>query len=134
MPDNEFVHFQDTYGNEFHFYCGSVLLFYSPATTNIDNDLRQIPGFRLSQNYPNPFNPITTIQYEIPEKSNVTVIIYNLQGRTINTLVERQQNAGLFKIRWNGTDHEGKQVSTGVYLAKLQAGEYTSVIKMVYIQ
>jgi len=95
----------------------------------------QLPDdFELKQNFPNPFNPSTTIQYEIPEQSYVTLHIYDIVGRKVNTLVNSTQATGQYSIKWNGTDHDGQQVSTGVYFARLQAGSYSEVIKMVYLQ
>ncbi len=89
---------------------------------------------QLSHNFPNPFNPITTIEYMIHEPSDVSLTIYDARGRHIKTLVSAWQAKGNYQVRWDGTSHTGLQSGNGIYLAHLYAGEYSSVIKMVYIK
>jgi N-formylglutamate amidohydrolase len=102
--------------------------------TDID-EIRIIPEkLYLSQNFPNPFNPSTILEYEIPETSEVELNVYDMQGRLVNSLVENSRTVGRYKAHWNGTDDEGRQVSTGMYFARLQAGGYSSVVKMVYLR
>jgi hypothetical protein len=84
--------------------------------------------------YPNPFNPTTTIRYDTPELSSVTLTIYDVMGRNVRDLVSEIKPIGQFEVKWNGTDASGKQVSTGVYFARLTAGEVSSVVKMVYLK
>lgn len=93
-----------------------------------------ITNFKLRQNYPNPFNPATTISYELPEVSDVTLVVYDINGRTITTLIDSQQPAGMYNIQWNGQDDRVNLVSAGVYFCRLQAGEYNKTIKMVYLR
>ncbi|NQV14783.1 T9SS type A sorting domain-containing protein [bacterium] len=88
----------------------------------------------LLSNFPNPFNPNTTIQYELPERSIVTLSIYDISGRNIQTLVDEPQTAGHYETQWKGTDETGKQVSAGMYFVKLQAGDNMRTIKMVYLR
>ena len=88
----------------------------------------------LSKNYPNPFNPSTKIEYKIPAQSDVSLIVYDVSGREVQTLVTRSQAPGSYQVSWDGINSEGKQVSGGMYFARLQAGEYSSVIKMVYLK
>ncbi len=87
-----------------------------------------------AMSYPNPFNPVTTIMYELPEHSTVSINIYDIQGRNIQTLVYESKPAGHYEAKWNGTDSHGQQVSTGVYFARLQAGDNAQTIKMVYLR
>jgi len=88
----------------------------------------------LSQNYPNPFNPSTTIHYGLPEASKVQMTVYDVTGRQVRTLVNNIQQAGSYTIQWNGTDVSGQSVGTGTYLARIQAGDYSKTIKMVYLR
>jgi len=94
----------------------------------------ELPTDLLIDSYPNPFNPNTTIKYELPERSNVILKIFDINGRNIQTLVQQSQPAGHYEATWNGTDETGKQVAGGMYFARLQAGESSSVVKMVYLR
>jgi hypothetical protein len=88
----------------------------------------------LSQNYPNPFNPETMIKYQIPQPVHVTVNICNLIGQHVRTLVDRVQEAGTYEIEWDGKDGRGRAVPSGVYLCRIQAGEYSQVRKMALLR
>jgi len=90
--------------------------------------------FSLHQNYPNPFNPVTTIQYDIPIDSEVLLLVYDIQGRLVKTLVNTNQSAGYKSIRWNGMNDLGKSVSAGMYFYHLQAIGYSKVRKMVLLK
>jgi len=90
--------------------------------------------FSLRQNYPNPFNPVTTLRYDIPENSHVTVTIYDMLGREVKTLINHTQDAGYRSIIWNATNDYDKPVSAGIYLYQIQAGEYISTKKMVLLK
>lgn len=95
----------------------------------------QIPAeFVLNQNYPNPFNPSTTMQYGLPDDSNVSLVIYDIRGNLVQTLQSDHQSAGWYDVVWNGETADGKTVSTGVYFARLVAGGYSQVIKMLYLK
>ncbi len=91
-------------------------------------------SFTLSQNVPNPFNPSTTISYEIPEESDVSLIIYDVRGNIIEILESGEQNAGFYSVVWDGTTSDGRSISTGIYFARMIAGNYNQVIKMLYIK
>ena len=88
----------------------------------------------LNQNYPNPFNPSTTIQYALPEAGPTTLLIYDIRGNLVKTLVSESQAAGWHAISWNGVNHSGQPVATGLYLAQLQIGSSTQTIKMLMIK
>ena len=103
-------------------------------TTAIDQPVNQPSEFVLLNNFPNPFNPGTTIEYKLPELSQVSLIIYDIAGREVQTLVSTRQSPGAYQVNWNGFDKHGKQVSTGMYLARLQAGDYKDVVKMLYLK
>jgi photosystem II stability/assembly factor-like uncharacterized protein len=75
--------------------------------------------FKLGQNYPNPFNPTTTIEYALPEPGHAILSIYDVTGREVTTLVDENQNPGRYRISWDGRDHTGHSVSSGVYFYRL---------------
>ena len=91
-------------------------------------------AYILHQNYPNPFNPITSLRYDLPEQAQVTLMIYDLMGRVVRTLVNIEQTAGYKSIQWNATNDAGSPVSAGVYLYKIQAGEFVQTKKMVLLK
>ena len=88
-------------------------------------------GYLLSQNYPNPFNPETTIQYHLPGAGTVRLLLYNLSGQLVRTLMDGERPAGSYSVVWDGTDDAGRDVASGVYLCRMTAGEYRSVRKML---
>jgi hypothetical protein len=105
----------------------------SDAVLSINEEL--LPEvYALHQNYPNPFNPITTLRYDLPEQSMVNIIIYDLLGRHVRTLLNQTQEAGYRSVIWNATNDYGKPVSAGVYLYKIQAGEFVQTRKMVLLK
>jgi choice-of-anchor B domain-containing protein len=91
-------------------------------------------SFSLHQNYPNPFNPVTNIRYDLQSNQYVTLIIYDLNGREINRLVNKNQSVGYKSTQWNATDMQGKPVSAGVYLYQIQAGAFIETRKMVLLK
>jgi len=90
--------------------------------------------FELSQNFPNPFNPMTTIRYALPEKANVRLTIYNMLGKEVRTLVNEVEEAGYKSVIWDGLDQYGRSLSTGVYIYRIQAGNFTQTRKMVFMK
>ena len=90
--------------------------------------------YALHQNYPNPFNPTTTLRYDIPENSHVTITIYDMLGRQVKTIINQTQDAGYRSVIWDATNDYGKPVSAGMYLYQIQAGEYISTKKMVLLK
>ncbi len=75
--------------------------------------------FTLNQNYPNPFNPSTTVKYQLKAASNVKLGIYDILGREVKTLADEKETAGQHAVLWDGTDHDGRQVASGVYYYRL---------------
>ncbi|RMF61845.1 MAG: T9SS C-terminal target domain-containing protein, partial [Calditrichaeota bacterium] len=90
--------------------------------------------FRLLQNYPNPFNPTTTIRYDLPVQTEVHLRIYDLLGRTVRTLVAQKQAAGAHSAVWDGRDDSGRQLASGVYVYRLEAGEFKKSAKMLLLK
>jgi hypothetical protein len=98
------------------------------ATSN--ENLEEIPNeLALNQNYPNPFNPTTKISYALPEASDVSIKIYDITGREVAELVNARKSAGTHEITWNA-----QQFATGVYLYRIQAGDFTAVRKLTLIK
>ena len=91
-------------------------------------------SYELFENYPNPFNPVTTISYSLKENIHTELVIYNSLGQYIRTLVDSPQDAGVYSIKWDGKDDHGSQVSSGVYVYTLHAGEFTKTMKMLLVQ
>jgi len=89
---------------------------------------------RLHPNFPNPFNPATVISYSIPSQGLVKLDIYNSQGAHVINLVHRIQKSGNYHIYWDGRNQNGKEVGSGVYIARLKLGQFCKVIKMIKIQ
>ncbi|MDP7437601.1 MAG: T9SS type A sorting domain-containing protein, partial [Candidatus Marinimicrobia bacterium] len=90
--------------------------------------------YTLYPAYPNPFNPTTTLRYDLPEQAYVNIIIYDLLGRQVKTLINQTQDAGFKSVIWNATNDYGKPVSAGVYLYNIQAGEFVQTKKMVLLK
>ena len=90
--------------------------------------------FTLQQNYPNPFNPVSTIQYDLPKGSEVSLIVYDILGREVVRLVDRDMTAGYHQAIWDGRTASGREVPTGLYIARLITPEYTRSIKMLLLR
>lgn len=100
---------------------------------DIDGDLPVV--FNLEQNYPNPFNPSTTINFAIPQQAQVTLEIYNMLGQRVRTLVAGENyNAGRYNVVWDGRDRSGMTVASGVYIYRINAGDFTDVKKMMFLK
>ena len=85
--------------------------------------------FKLEQNYPNPFNPTTTIQYQLPTDARVTLKVYDILGSEVATLINEEQEAGYKEVQFNGSGY-----ASGMYVYRLQAGEYVSTKKMMLVK
>ncbi|GAB4340839.1 MAG: hypothetical protein Kow0037_27000 [Calditrichia bacterium] len=102
---------------------------------NLNGDENRITTYALEQNYPNPFNPTTTIRYQLPEVSRVSLQIYNILGQRVRTLVNNvKQSAGKYRIVWDGKNDAGTKMASGIYIYRIQAGNYTQVRKMVLMK
>ncbi len=90
--------------------------------------------YSLGQCYPNPFNPSTVIEYSLSTRGRVTLVVYNTIGQQIATLVNAEQEAGSYAVRWNGATDRGAKVASGVYFYQLRAGAFVSTKKMMLTQ
>jgi hypothetical protein len=95
------------------------------------NDLKyDVPTeYILSNNYPNPFNPTTTIDFSIPEQTNVRVIIYDALGNQVDVIADGVKSAGTYSVKWNASNH-----ASGIYFYKLEAGNFIQIRKMVLMK
>lgn len=97
--------------------------------TDINDEDISVNSFSLSQNYPNPFNPSTTINYQIPNESLVTIKVYDILGKEVTTLVNENKAAGKYSINF-----DAKNLASGVYLYRIKAGNYVSTKKMMLLR
>jgi len=98
------------------------------------SDIDTPEKFRLEQNFPNPFNPITTIGYKLPKVSYVSIVIYNIIGQKIKTLISERKTAGYHTVKWNGTNDRGIKVNSGIYIYRIQTESFSTVRKMVLLK
>jgi hypothetical protein len=106
----------------------------SSTVTDVEADKSIPTEFAVEQNYPNPFNPTTTITYSIPKASLVTVRVYDVLGRLVNTLVNDEMTAGKYQVKWNGDNHSGAKVSSGTYFYQVKSGDSIISKKMLLIK
>jgi len=99
-------------------------------TFGLSREVTPLPTeFSLDRAYPNPFNPTTTLSFAIPVDSEVSISIYNLQGREVVSLIDANMDAGYHSVVWNANSH-----SSGVYFVKMIAGEYVNTQKLMLVK
>jgi hypothetical protein len=101
---------------------------YSFSKT-VEVNLHTPAHFELNQNYPNPFNPSTTISYSVPNASQVVIKIYNVIGKEVSTLVNESKPAGNYQVKL-----DAKDLPSGIYFYKIQAGNFSDVKKMILLK
>ena len=122
-----FVHFTDC--------CDHTIRVDPQFTLHEPSESRDRPEtFALNQNYPNPFNPSTTIRFELPEAASVRLVVYDLLGREVATLLTGNYPAGAFSAVWDGRDHAGAPMPSGVYLLRLEAGAFVQTRRMTLLK
>jgi hypothetical protein len=102
----------------------------TPGATGTDDPILAGSRNALFPSSPNPFNPATTLGFEIREAGPVTLSVYSLDGRKVADLLQRSLSAGSHRISWNGCDDRGRAVSSGVYIYRLQAGDFVDTRRM----
>jgi len=117
-------------------YCSSPYSSYNYLVSVDNNSMNEnVPKeYALHQNYPNPFNPVTTISYDLAEDVYVELTVYNIIGEKVTTLVKGNQPAGYYNIEWDGRNSRGLIVSSGMYLLRINAGNYCKTNKMVFVR
>lgn len=133
---NEIIISMQNYPNTGHKLLSYILK--PDSTTNVITEITGTPeSYLLSQNYPNPFNPLTTIKFSIPERSLVSIKVYNILGKEITRLLENEINPGNYTISWDVGNSESS-LPSGVYLIKLSARgntiQYTKTIKALLLK
>jgi hypothetical protein len=91
-------------------------------------------SYVLEQNYPNPFNPETTIRYSIPEAGNVRLIIYSLKGKIVKELTNGFKEVGFHRVTWDGKNDSRESVSSGIYIYRMDSGNFSKIRKMVFLK
>ncbi|MFC1484500.1 FG-GAP-like repeat-containing protein [Candidatus Neomarinimicrobiota bacterium] len=91
-------------------------------------------AFALHQNFPNPFNPVTTVSFDLNQATNVSLVVYDLVGHEVVSLVNRYMGVGNYEVLWNGHNADGSLVPTGVYIARMATPGYSRSIKMVLMK
>ena len=91
-------------------------------------------SFDLLQNYPNPFNPETAIEFQLPEPTFVSLTICNVLGQGIRKLVDERKDGGYHEVIWDGKNDRGETVSSGIYLYRLNAGDFVCIKKMMMLK
>ncbi|MBU0558440.1 MAG: T9SS type A sorting domain-containing protein [Bacteroidetes bacterium] len=105
-----------------------------PPVSAIDDMNTLANAFELKNNYPNPFNPTTTIIFSIPMDSFVSLSVYNSLGEKVRDLVSSQYSSGSHKTVWNGRDNTGAHVNSGMYIYKIDAGEFSQAKRMLLVK
>jgi len=97
--------------------------------TDIEEEVSKPHVFQLNQNYPNPFNPTTVIEYQIPKQSNVSLKIFDVSGKLVETLVHENQRTGSHKVNWDAANHP-----SGIYFYKLMTNDHSKTQKMILMK
>lgn len=105
------------------------------STTGVDDPSATLPTeFALHANFPNPFNPSTTIEYDLPRQASVEIVVYNIAGQKVRTLVNGNIDAGQHAAVWDGRDASGSRVSSGIYIYRITAGDFVRSRKMLLLK
>jgi hypothetical protein len=125
----------DAYTTQLGWYIDDVEFVFGTAVEN----QRGAPGglptvYRLLQNYPNPFNPVTVVGFHLPRQTEVSLEVYNLLGQRVRLLIDSEMPAGRHSASWDGLTHQGRAAPSGVYLCRIQAGEFVATRKMIKLQ
>lgn len=145
-PDTMYTDTQIVEGETYYYKLTAVDIqgFESTPSNEVMAITKAIPGpgepndnhtvleqFELKQNFPNPFNPSTTIAYQVPEYTNVSITIFNVLGKEVRRLVNDYKEAGNYQVEWDGRDNDGRRVSTGVYFYQMTTMNYQTVKKLM---
>ena len=108
----------------------TLVVSFTQLVTAVDDENGKLPSeYNLAQNFPNPFNPVTTIAYQLPKTDRVSIIVYDLLGSEVTTLVNSVQSAGIHNVSWNASN-----VASGIYFYRLRSGSFTQTRKLVVIK
>ncbi|RQW02810.1 MAG: T9SS C-terminal target domain-containing protein, partial [Calditrichaeota bacterium] len=123
-------------------YYDNIKIYNYPAAnlplqnlTNIDGkENNLLYSYELSQNYPNPFNPVTDIKFSLAKTGKVQLVVYDILGRKVKTLINSTMTFGKHSTQWNGTDEFGNRVSSGIYFYRLDTKEFKQTKKMILMK
>ncbi len=129
-----FVEHNTVSGNQFS--PGQTVDGSNNLITSVENaDAGDLPNsYRLKQNYPNPFNPTTSIGFDIPKSSHVSIKIYNINGQEVRTLTNKQFAPGSYVKIWNARNNSGNAVPSGLYFYQITADGFTAKNKMILLK
>jgi len=102
--------------------------------TSIGDDNEILSKFELYQNFPNPFNPDTRISFDLPETGQVSLQVFDIEGRLVNQLLDAKMRPGRHELSWNGLDMSGNPVSSGIYIYRLRSGKMLRTKKMTLLR
>ncbi len=103
--------------------------------SSVKNSTDEVPtSFELGANHPNPFNPSTTITYALPHAVEVKLMIFDMLGRRVRTLVDQRQPAGRYAVTWDGRNEQGENVASGTFIYQLRAGSFVQNRKMAFVR
>jgi hypothetical protein len=109
---------------------GFWYVYQQQTITGVEDELTTVPTvFKLEQNYPNPFNPATIIKFAVPERSNVLIKVYDITGSEVATIINEEMDAGWYQRSFNSSG-----LSSGVYLFRMEAGNYVNTKKMILLR
>ncbi len=123
-------------------YLDNINIYNYPAAdlpletiVGIDNELANTPRrYELKQNFPNPFNPVTEIRFELPRTQDVKIVVYDVLGRKVRTLVDAKMSFGRHAVVWDGTDDFNRPVASGIYFYQMVTKNFTKVRKMILMK
>ncbi len=102
---------------------------------SVDSERGIVEEFRLEQNYPNPFNPTTQIQFSLPEQTEVVLEVFDILGRRVATLIDNENfSVGHHTVSWDATNQIGQSISSGVYIYRIEAGDFIQSMRMMFIK
>lgn len=111
-----------------------AMRFRLTGTVSVKDESKLPSKFKLEQNYPNPFNPETKIEYVVSRKQNVELMIYDVLGKEITTLINEVKESGRHSVVWDGKNEFGNTLPSGVFIYKIKAGEFTQVKKIILLR
>ena len=112
-----------------------ILRMCNPTSTAILTKRLDLPAtYELGDSYPNPFNPTTSIAFQVPAHSSVSIVVYDMLGQKIRDLVQEDFEPGAYKTEWHGLDNRGKTAATGMCLIHMKSGSYVETKKCLLLR
>jgi hypothetical protein len=115
-------------------YRGGLAVYRQGGILSVNGNEQPTGNYLLQQNYPNPFNSSTILMYSLPTRQVISLRVYDITGKEIGTLYQGIQTGGTHTLQWNGTDANGRQLSSGIYFMRLQTELHSQVIKTLLIK